>query len=130
MKKEITVTTRDALKKAQAEKYDVIYVEGKLAQDVKDAQVVTKLGKGALAVLSAGIAAALAGIAAAPATGGASVGLTVAAAAPIAVTTGLSIPAIVLISVLGVSAVIAMFRDYDVEVDVSARQLRVILRRR
>ena len=80
----------------------------------------TASGKTALAVLTTGIAA---GIATAPVTGGISLGLTTALAAPIAVTTGVSIPAIILASFLGVGFIIALFKEYSVEIDIPNKKV-------
>ena len=109
------VTTKEELKKAKENNVDVIIVEGKLAKDLIEARKITKLGKTALAVLTTGIAA---GMAAAPVTGGISLGLTTALAAPIAVTTGVSVPAIILASFLGVSFIVALFKEYSIEIDI------------
>ena len=114
------VTTKEELKKAKENKVDVIIVEGKLAMDLIEARKITKLGKTALAVLTTGIAA---GIATAPVTGGISLGLTTALAAPIAVTTGVSIPAIILASFLGVGFIIALFKEYSVEIDIPNKKV-------
>ena len=122
-----TVTTKEELKSAQKDKIDEIIVTGKLAEDLIAAQKITKLGKGALAALSTGITAAAV---ASPLTGGASMGVTAAALAPVAAASGISVGAILLIYTLGVTVIIALFNDYQVIAEHTGEIFRVILKKK
>lgn len=109
------VKTKEELKQAKNDQIDKIIVEGKLAEELKSAKKITTMSSVALATLSTLIAG---GIASAPLTGGASMALTAVAATPIALTTGLSVPAIILVSFLGVGFIIALFKDYEMEINI------------
>lgn len=114
------VKTKEELKKAKIDQVDKIIVEGKLAEQLKSAKKITTMSSVALAALSTLIAG---GIATAPFTGGVSMALTAATAAPIALTTGLSVPAIILVSFLGVGFIIALFKEYEMEINLPAKTL-------
>lgn len=108
-----TVTTKEELKKAKADGVDEIIVLGSLAKDLSDAQKITKLSRKKIAVLTVAIAAAGAGMVAAPITGGVSMLAPAASTTTIAITCGLTVPAIILASFLGVSMLVALFKEYD-----------------
>lgn len=113
-----TVTTKEELKRAKDEGIEEIIVKGKLAEDLHAARKVAKMAPAAIGALGALLAAAVASTTAAPLTGGTSMvvtGLTAVAATPIAVTSGLTVPAVILLSSLGVATVVALFKEYDVE---------------
>lgn len=118
-----TVTTKKQLKQAKVDNVQEIIVVGKLAKDLKAAKKITTLGTTALGILTAAIGA---GFVAAPFTAGTSFGISALAAAPIAATTGVSIPAIILASSLGIGFIMAIFKDYDeIEFDVSGPSIRL-----
>jgi len=102
----VIVTTKEELKKAQEQKVDEIIVNGDLANKLKKAKQITKLGATGLAILTAALGV---GIVAAPVTGG----LSMFAAAPVAALTGLEIAAIITASALGIALIIAIFKDYE-----------------
>lgn len=99
------VRTKDELKAAKDRGDAEIAVEGELATKLRKARSLLYLGAGALAVITAGIAAA-------PFTFGASL----AAAAAM---TGAEIAAIIIAASLGVGFIIAVWRGYD-EIEFSA----------
>ncbi|WP_244834935.1 hypothetical protein [Clostridium sp. BJN0001] len=66
---------------------------------------------------------------ASPFTAGTSLGISALAAAPVVITTGASIPAIILASSLGIGFIIAIFRDYD-EIEFDAFKPKIILKRK
>lgn len=106
---EVTVTTKDELEKAVKDGVDTIVVKGELAQKVKATKELQAKGRVAMGVAMTTLAAAFA---LAPATGG----LSIAAAAPIAATTGLSIVAIMAIFFLGITLVILVADKYDFKI--------------
>lgn len=103
------VTTREELKTAQMQGEREIVVVGKLATDLWAAKKIAKMSKFAIGMVTAALGAGA--IAAVP-TGGLSLGISTAALAPIAATTGISLEALVLISVLGVSFIISLCEGY------------------
>lgn len=109
-----TVTTKEELKKAKEDKVDEIVVTGKLAKDLANAQKITKLGKVAMGALTACIAAVAAATVMAPETGGASLLAVAATLGTTAATTGLNVSAILLICSLGLTVIMAIFKEYDV----------------
>lgn len=117
----ITVSTKTELKQAKKDEVKEIIVVGKLATDLKASKKVTKLGPVALATLIAGIATI-------PATGGASiVGLKFAA--PLAASSGLSVPIIIALASVGIILVLGIYKEYDeIEFDISKQ--RLVLRRK
>lgn len=102
----VTVTTKDELKEAQEQNVENIIVSGDLANKLKKAKQITKLGATGLGILTAALGV---GIVAAPVTGG----LSMFAAAPVAALTGLEIAAIITASALGIALIIAVFKDYE-----------------
>lgn len=116
----ITVTTKEELKEAQEEKVQEIIVSGDLADKLKKAKQITKLGATGLGILTAALGF---GIVAAPVTGG----LSMFAAAPVAALTGLEIAAIITASALGIALIIAVFKDYE---EISFEKGKMTLRKR
>ena len=114
---ETIVKTKEELKRAKQRGDAVIIVKGKLAQDLIEARKITRLSKRALALLSAGL---VTGISTVPVTNGFSL---VAMSVPLVTFTGVSIPAIILISFLGVGFILAIYNDYTVEIDTSSKTL-------
>ena len=118
---------KDSLKKAVESKADEIIVTGKYAKKLKRVKAMKKATPAALAVAAGAIAAAvptvIAILATAPETGGISFLLGVPAIASevtiitteLSVGSGVAISMIVLAASIGVSILIALFRDYDVE---------------
>jgi len=99
----LTVTTKEQLKKAKESNVNEIIIVGELAENLKKAKTITTLGAGVITVLTVALAIT-------PASGG----LSLAAVAPIAFTTGLSASVIIaIIAVGGVTLTIALFKDYD-----------------
>ena len=119
------ITTKEELKKAMEDKAEEILVVGKLADDLRATKQITTLGATTLGILSTAIAA---GMIAAPFTAGTSLGISALAAAPIAVTTGVSIPAIILASALGIGIIISLHKDYR-EVEFGRGMLRMRLKK-
>ncbi len=117
--REITVSNKSDLEKAKNNRYDVIIVIGELANKLHTAKKVTALSKVTLGILAVAIGGATV---AAPITGG----LSFAAAAPIAVATGASIPAIIAASAIGLALLIAVFKEYEV---IEFRDGRLLLKR-
>lgn len=101
-----TVTTREELKNAQENGVEEIIIKGELANKLKKAKAITKLGAVGLGVLTAALGAS---VVAAPVTGG----LSLIAAAPVALLTGLEIAAIIIAAAIGVGLIIALFKEYE-----------------
>ena len=108
----ITVKTENELKKAIQEKYDRIIVEGDLAKKVIQAEKIKKLSPAAMGILSACCVAAVGGVVAAPVTGGGSLGISAVALAPAVVATGMSIPVLILIVIVGLALLAILFDEY------------------
>jgi len=118
--KTMTVTTKEELKKAQEQKVDEIIVSGDLADKLKKAKKITKLGAVGLAALTAAVGVS---VATAPVTGG----LSMIAASGAAAVTGLEIAAIITASALGIALIIALFKDYE---EISFENGKMTLRKR
>lgn len=116
----ITVTTKEELENAKNDGEDQIIVKGELADKLKKSKQVAKLSGAGLAVLTVTLGVATV---TAPVTGG----LSYFAAAPVAALTGLEIAAIITASALGITLIIAIFKDYE-EIRYSKGEL--ILRKR
>lgn len=116
----ITVTTKEELKVAQNQKVNEIIVSGELADKLKKAKKITKLGAVGLAALTAVVGA---GVVAAPVTGGISMFVASGAAA----ITGLEVAAIITASALGIALIIALFKDYE---EISFEKGKMTLRKR
>lgn len=101
----VTVTTMEELKEALSAKTAEILVTGELAGKLKKAQKVKTLSAIAVAAIAAIAVTAIP-------TGGASV----LGAAPVAAgLTGMEIATILFIATIGVTTMIALFKDYDAE---------------
>jgi CBS-domain-containing membrane protein len=108
-----TVTTKDQLEAAKNSKVDEIVITGKLANDLKKTKKIAYASVGTIAVLTAAIAAT-------PFTGGLSaIGLI-----PVAAMTGFEIAAIIIAASIGITLIIAIFKDYE-EVDYEDGRLRL-----
>lgn len=118
---QVTVQTKNDLKKAIENKVDTIIVTGSLAGNVIKAQKIAKLGKFALASLGLTASAIVAAVAAAPVTGGVSFAVAVPLAAPLAALTGLEIATIIFACLMGVGMLIAFYKEYDI-IEMSAKQ--------
>ncbi len=114
----ITVLNKEELKKAKEQGYGEIIVSGDLAKNLKKAKKITKLGAVSLGVLGVSVAAT-------PITGG----LSLVAAAPIAAMTGAEIATIIAVSCIGLTVVIAIFKDYE-EIDFSSDPPTLKLRKK
>ena len=117
---ETIVKTKEELKKAKQRGDSIILVKGQLAKDLLEARKITKFSQRALAFLTAGI---ITGVSTAPITHGLSLAVM---SVPITTITGLSVPTIILISFLGVGFILAIFKDYSVEIDTSSNSLKLI----
>lgn len=114
------VTTKQELEAAK-ERGDVeIIVEGEFANKLKTAKKVTLVGAGTLGLITVAIAAATL---TAPVTGG----LSYFAAAPVAALSGLEIAAIITASAIGLTLLIAVFKDYE---EISYSDGRLVLKKR
>lgn len=109
---EIRVSTKDELKEAINKKYSKIVVIGELASDLKKVSVIKKLSASAIGTLTAAITAA---IATAPPTGGSSLLAFKFAAPTIAAKSGLDAAVVIIAASLGISLIIALFKDYNVK---------------
>ncbi len=116
----VTVTTKQELKEAQESHIENIIVMGELADKIKKAQKITKLGKVGLAVLTTAIGI---GVVTAPMTGG----LSLLAAAPVAATTGLGTAAIISASAVGIALILAVYKGYD---EISYENGKITFRRK
>ena len=112
----IIVTTKDELQKAQEQKIENIIVSGDLADKLKKAKQITKLGAIGLGILIVALGTA-------PVTGG----LSMFAAASVATLTGLEIAAIITASALGLALIIALFKGYE---EISFEKGKMTLRKR
>lgn len=101
------VSTKEELKAAVEAKIEEIIIEKDLALQLKKTKKVANMSAVALAALVASVTLA-------PATGG----LTLGAAASAAALSGFEIATIIFVSLLGVGAVLAIWKDYDeIEMD-------------
>lgn len=76
------------------------------------AEKIKKLSPAAMGVLTACCAVAVGGVVAAPVTGGGSLGISVVALTPAVVATGLSIPVLILVAVVGLTLLSMLFKKY------------------
>ena len=107
------VTTKDQLESAKNSRINEIIITGKLANDLKKSKKIAYASAGTIAVLTAAIAAT-------PFTGGLSaVGLI-----PVAAMTGFEIAAIIIAASIGITLIIAIFKDYE-EIDYEDGRLRL-----
>ncbi|GKX51545.1 hypothetical protein [Budvicia aquatica] len=116
---EVMVRTKEELKKARNAKVEFIVVEGELADKLKKGK---KLAYAGIAgTVGATTIAAL--MAATPVTGG----VSFFAVAPIAALTGFEVAAIIAAASIGLTLLIAVFKDYE---EIEARDGMVKLKRR
>ncbi|WP_273837671.1 hypothetical protein [Providencia rettgeri] len=114
---EVIVKTKDELERAKNNKAEYILIKGELATKVKRGKTVAKASGITLTLISAALATALA---TAPVTGG----LSFAAAAPIAAMSGFEIAAIIAAASIGISLLVAVFKDYE-EIEASNGTLKL-----
>ena len=108
-----TVTTKDQLESAKNSRVDEITITGRLANDLKKSKKIAYASTGTIAMLTTALAAT-------PFTGGLSaIGLI-----PIAAITGFEIAAIIIAASIGITLIIAIFKDYE-EVDYEDGRLRL-----
>jgi hypothetical protein len=96
------VTTKEDLSSAKDAGYEEIVIVGELADQVKRGKKIALAGAVVLGILTVTLAAT-------PFTGG----LSMFAAAPIAVMTGTEVTAIIAVSMVGLSLLVAIFKDYE-----------------
>ncbi|MCG8688921.1 MAG: hypothetical protein MI892_28890 [Desulfobacterales bacterium] len=109
----VTVQTKEELESAKNQEVDSIIVAGELADKLKKAQKITKLG-------AVGLGAVTAAFGLTAVTGG--VGVVVVA--PIAAVTGLEVAAIIAAAALGIGLIIALYKDYE-EIEYSRGTLKL-----
>ncbi len=102
----VTVTTKEELEKAKELKATEIIVKGELAEDLKKSKKIATASVATIAVITAALGAV-------PFTGG----LSVAAAAPIAALTGMEIAAIIVAASIGITLIVGVFKNYEVEAE-------------
>ncbi|MFA7240757.1 MAG: hypothetical protein WC091_11640 [Sulfuricellaceae bacterium] len=112
----ITVTTKNELESAKNNGYEEIIVSGSLANDLKKSKSIAYAGVTTIGILTAALAAA-------PFTGG----ISALAAVPIAALTGFEIAAIIIAASLGITLIIAIFKDYE---EISFSDMRLVLRKK
>lgn len=116
----IEVSTKEELKLAVKNKEKMIIIKGDLAKKVHASKKITKMSKVAIATILAGVGGTAAiGLVAAPATGGTSVAFLMGAAGTATGTaTGVgaasAVPAIIIASAIGISLIMAVYKDYSV----------------
>ena len=125
--REITVKTREELETALEMKYEIINVEGELAEKIKRTESLKKLGTVALTTLIGSIIVAFG---AAPVTGGLSLPVVSAFAATTAAASGTAISSgtIIAIVAIGASLILTLYKDYDIEVKVAPDGVKVKLK--
>lgn len=119
---EVVVRTKSELDAARKNKAELIIIEGDLAAKVKRGKKVAYASGTAITVLTVTLAATTA---TAPVTGG----LSYFAAAPVAAMTGFEIATIIAVCFIGLSLLIALFKDYE-ELEFSSGKNRMILKRK
>jgi len=115
-----TVRTKEELKAAKENKVAEIVVVGELAQKLKRAKKIALLGGASIAALSVALGVATV---TAPVTGG----LSYIAAAPVAALTGAEITAIIAVSAVGLTLVLAVFKDYE---EISYESGKLVLKKK
>ena len=103
---------KEKLKRAIEEHQNRIYISGKLAKRVRKTEKLKTLSAVGLTAVAGLAAAGAVGAAAAPATGGASTVLYFAAVKTAAVTTGMSVPTLLLIAMVGLTAISTLLDEY------------------
>lgn len=122
------VRDKNELKKAYEDKVDKIIVEGGLAKKMKKAKAIRTMTPAKLAILGTALAAVGGGVAMSPFTLGASAVVSTAVAIPVAVQTDVSITVIIAVSSIGLTLLIAILKDYDIEAEMG--DFRVVLNKR
>jgi hypothetical protein len=112
----ITVRTQEELKAAKESGEPEIIIIGDLADKLKKSKKIALLGPAAIAALGLATVAA-------PITGG----ISYLAAAPVATMTGVEIAAIITATAIGVSLVLAIFKDYE---EISYESGKLVLKKR
>ena len=107
----ITVTTKQELEAAKNKNIKEIIVKGELADKLIRSRKIARLGTASIAVITAAVAG---GAALAPATGGLSVGVGAVGVTAAAAATGTSIATIIAASAIGITLVVAVFKNYKV----------------
>lgn len=95
------VHTKDELKRAVDDKVARIVVRGELAESLNTALKIKNASKWAIGLLATSLAAA-------PLTGG----MSLAAAAPIAVLTGIEVVAIIAVATMGIALILLICREF------------------
>lgn len=112
----INVSTKQELESAKNSGYEEIVVLGELAGQLKKGKSIAVAGAATIGVLIAALAAT-------PFTGG----LSMFAAAPVAALTGLEIAAIIAAAAVGITLIVAVFKDYE---EISYDNGKLVLRKR
>lgn len=123
------VKDKNELKKAYEDKVDKIIVTGDFAKKMRKAKVIRKMTPAKLAVLGAVLTAAGGGLAMSPFTLGASSVISIVTVAPAAAKTGISISAIIAIGSIGLTLLLAIFKEYDF-IEAKKGDFKVVLKRR
>lgn len=99
-----------------------IIIEGDLAKNVHKSKEIKKLGSVALGVLATSLVVATA---TAPITGG----ISYLVAAPIATSAGLPVATIIAVSIVGITVMTALVKDYE-EIEYSLDPVRVVFKKK
>lgn len=121
----ITVSKPKQLKEAINKKYDEITVVGSLAGKVKSARKIKKMSSAVLGAIGGLSALAVTTLVAAPFTFGTSMAVFAAAAAPVAASSGLSVPVLLIVAGIGVTVLSGLFDDYT-EIEISKDKVRFV----
>ncbi len=100
------VKTKEELKAAQEAKVNDIIIQGELANKIKKAKKITKIGASGLGALTATLGFATV---TAPVTGG----VSYLVAAPAAALTGTEIAVIIVAASVGIALIVAIFKEYE-----------------
>jgi hypothetical protein len=107
----IIVTTKQQLDAAQRQRYERITIQGDLADKLMRSRKIATFGATSIAIITTATAGR---VAFAPATGGLSLGVGAVGLAAAAAATGTSVASIVVASAIGISLIIAVFKNYNV----------------
>ena len=124
----ITVSSPKELKDAIKEKYDEITVVGSLAGKVRTARKIKKMSPAVLGAIGGLSALAVGALVAVPVSGGLSMAAFAAAAAPVAASSGLSIPVLLIVAGIGVTVLSVLFDEYT-EIEISKDKVRFVRRK-
>ncbi|GAA3717418.1 hypothetical protein GCM10022378_04560 [Salinicoccus jeotgali] len=135
--KKIEVYTKKELTSAKDEGYEEIIVRGKLAKKLKKGSKITKLSKVKLGILIAALgvsilpipggSAGIAGVTRLALLNTAKTATTATTANTATMFTGLEIAAMITASTIGISTIIALFKDYE---EISFDKDKLILRKK